>query len=93
MNVDQAQFYALLNLIPTGVVVIDAQTHRILAANNAALEMLGRAEDEIVGAVCHRYICPAEEGKCPITDLGQTVDHSERVLLDADGQPVPIIKT
>ncbi len=93
MNVDQAQFYALLNLIPTGVVVIDAQTHRILAANNAALEMLGRAEDEIVGAVCHQYICPAEEGKCPITDLGQTVDHSERVLLDADGQPVPIIKT
>jgi len=32
-------------------------------------------------------------GECPITDLGQEVDNSERVLLRANGESVPILKT
>ncbi|MDH5390988.1 MAG: PAS domain S-box protein, partial [Candidatus Bathyarchaeota archaeon] len=49
--------------------------------------------EHVIGKVCHTFICPAEKGKCPITDLGQTVDKSERVLLRADGQKIPILKT
>jgi two-component system sensor kinase FixL len=47
----------------------------------------------MIGTVCHKYICPAEVGKCPITDLDQTVDNSERVLLTVNGEKHPIIKT
>lgn len=83
----------LLDSIPVGVVVIDAKTHKIVDANPTALEMLGAAQERIVGSVCHKYICPAERGSCPITDLGHTVDNSERVLLNADGGGVPILKT
>ena len=49
--------------------------------------------DELVGKVCHEFICPAERGKCPIVDMGQEVDNSERVLLTGAGQRVPILKT
>jgi PAS domain S-box-containing protein len=65
----------------------------IIDVNPVAARLIGAPRDEIVGAVCHKYICPADEGHCPITDLGQSVDNSERVLLTANGQKRPIIKT
>jgi len=55
--------------------------------------MIGGSNDVIVGSVCHRFICPAELGKCPVTDLGQNVDSSERILLNLRGEKVPILKS
>lgn len=83
----------VLNSILTGVVTIDAETHNIVDANPLAVKLIGLPKEEIVGKVCHRFICPAEEGKCPISDLGQKIDLSERVLIRADGGRIPIIKT
>ena len=73
--------------------VIDAETHIIIDANPAAIRMIGVPEEQVIGHVCHDYICPAEKGKCPITDLGQKVDNSERILLTANREEVPILKT
>ena len=39
------------------------------------------------------YVCPAEKGKCPITDFKMMVDHAERTLLRIDGTAVQILKT
>ena len=83
----------LLDATPSGIVMIDAEKHEIVDANSVALEMVGVSPEQVIGAVCHNYICPTEKGHCPITDLGQTVDKSERVLLKADGGRVPILKT
>ena len=83
----------LLNAIPAGVVVIDPQTHTIVDANQAAIDMIKAGSPEkVIGAVCHTFICPSEEGQCPITDLHQSIDHSERILLTALGEEIPIIK-
>jgi PAS domain S-box-containing protein len=83
----------ILNSIFSGVVVIDGETHKIVTANPKALETIGASKEHVIGKICHTFICPAEKGKCPITDLGQTVDKSERVLLRADGQRISILKT
>ncbi len=83
----------LLNAIPTGIVLIDAETHEIADANPVALELIGASSEQVIGSRCHDYICPADEGHCPITDLEQTLDNSERVLLKADGECIPILKT
>jgi two-component system sensor kinase FixL len=74
-------------------VVIDAETHEIVDANPLALQLIGVPKEQVVGKVCHEFICPAERGKCPISDLGQSVDQSERVLIRAGSKRVPIIKT
>jgi PAS domain S-box-containing protein len=84
---------AILNSIFTGVVVVDEKTHEIVDANPNALEAIGASKEHVIGKVCHSFICPAEKGKCPISDLGQTVDRSERVLLRANGERVSILKT
>ncbi len=79
--------------MPVGVIITDSETHEIVDANPKAIQMTGVPLEHFVGSQCHNFICPAEKGRCPITDLGQSVDNSERVLLDANGKSVPILKT
>ena len=82
----------IFSSVREGIAIIDAVTHTILDLNPAAIRMIGAPKEEIIGHLCHRYICPAGEGSCPITDLNQSVDNSERVLLTAEGKKIPIIK-
>jgi diguanylate cyclase (GGDEF)-like protein/PAS domain S-box-containing protein len=83
----------IINSVHAGIVLIDKETHRIRDANPEALRLMGASKDQVVGKICHKYICPAEVGNCPIIDKGQLVDNSERVLLAADGKKIPILKT
>ena len=86
---DRSNFQA----VETGILIIDPETHRIVDANPAALRSIGAPLENTVGSVCHSFVCPAEAGRCPVTDLGQTLDNSERVLLTASGERRSIIKT
>ena len=83
----------ILHAVQSGVLVIDIETHEIVEANPAAAAMIGSTAEEMVGSVCHQFVCPAEKGACPITDKGQSVDNSERVLLTKDGGEKAILKT
>jgi PAS domain S-box-containing protein len=93
LRTNESYLRAILDSMFTGLIVIDEKTHKIVDANFHALETIDAPREDVIGRICHKFICPAEEGKCPITDLGQTVDRSERVLLRADGQRIPILKT
>jgi len=90
---DEERFRTILQSMQTGIIVIDADTHTILDANQKSLDIIGETKEKILGSVCHSYICPAELGKCPITDLAQTIDNSERVLISAQGKKIPILKS
>jgi PAS domain S-box-containing protein len=83
----------ILEHISTGVAIIDAETHVIEEVNASAARMYGGTPEMIRGKICHEFICPAQRGACPITDLGQRVDNSERLLLRRDGRPASILKT
>jgi len=83
----------LWNSTPSGVVIIDAETHTIVDANPFALELIGRTRDAVVGQTCHAFICPTEIGNCPISELNQTISRSERFLIAAGGQKITILKT
>ena len=83
----------LLDTLPVGVIAVDAEDHTILEANRFAEHLSNRSNREIAGQLCHGFICPAEVGRCPITDLGKSVDQSERILLGAGGAEIPVLKT
>lgn len=85
--------WEILQALPDGVLVIDAATHVIQEVNAAAAWLFGAQRDAIVGHECHRFVCPRQRGQCPITGLGQTVDHAERVLVTASGTQLPVLKT
>jgi len=83
----------ILRTVLSGVIMIDAITRKIVEVNDTALKLIGLPGEQVIGFVCHKFICPAEENNCPILDLGKTVDSSERVLLTAEGKRKNIIKT
>jgi len=83
----------ILNILGFGVVIIDADTHEIVYANSRVFSMSGYNPEDILGKECHNLLCPAEVGFCPIMDLGQSVDNSERKMLRKNGEKLPIVKT
>jgi PAS domain S-box-containing protein len=83
----------IFNFVQTGVMIIDAETHQIVDVNPIVSKVFGAPKEQIIGMLCHKFICPAEEGKCPITDLHQEIDNSERNLVMANGERLPVLKT
>ena len=84
---------ALLANLPAGVIVVDAQTREIEAVNDAAVAMFGAPRERILGRRCHKFLCPAREGECPVCDLGRSVDNAEREIVCADGSVRPVLKS
>lgn len=93
LSVSEERFRKIWESVHAGIILVDADTHTITAANPEAERLTGYAEPEMIGHVCHRFVCPAGLGSCPISDLGMTLDHTERTLLTRDGQSVPVLKT
>ncbi len=83
----------LMESMPVGLVIIDETTRVIEYVNPEAMNIFGLPEKNVVGNICHKFICPAEVDSCPISDLGQSVDNSERLALRRGKPPLPIRKT
>jgi len=73
--------------------VIDAETHQVVDINPFALNLLKRSKKEVIGRTCHDFVCPAQVGKCPITDLNQQIENTERKMVNSKGEKVSILKT
>lgn len=84
---------ALLENIAVGILIVDPETRVIEHINSFASELIGESSTDIIGNICHQYICPAAQHSCPILDNGLNVDNSERILLRGDKTPLSILKT
>lgn len=83
---------ALLQTLKAGVIVIDAETHRVLEVNQYAAELIGSSPREIIGRPCHGFIGLCEEGACPVTDGGEHILNEERILPTSSGE-LPVLKS
>lgn len=83
----------IFNYMQTGMVIVDPDTHTIVDVNPTAANMIGTDIMNVIGSRCNDFICAAERNKCPITDLGQSVDNAERILTKANGERISVIKT
>lgn len=75
----------MLDALKVGVMLVDRETRAIVSINSHACALLGRDAAEVAGRRCHQFACPAEEGACPVCDLGLPMDHARRTLLTATG--------
>jgi two-component system cell cycle sensor histidine kinase/response regulator CckA len=84
----------ILESLPTGIVIVDAEHKLITEVNPAALKMFGAAKEEVLGAACHRYFCNMQHRACAF-DEG-AVDEPlpvERELTRRDGGTLPVLKS
>ncbi|MCP4151660.1 MAG: PAS domain-containing protein, partial [bacterium] len=84
---------AILDSIQTGIMMLEEKTHKIVFANPKALSMIGAPKEEVVGQICHKFICTNAEGRCPVSALNSNVNNSETILLTSKGDSIPILKT
>lgn len=83
----------IMHSIQAGVLIIDADTHIITDANPKALVLIGAKKEEVVGRTCHTLVCMAGKGRCPVTDLHLPVDNAEWILININGEKIPVIKS
>ncbi len=83
----------IMESVDAGILLIDPDTHIIESVNTAAQELFGASEKDIIGNICHKYLCPAEVGCCPITDCDKVIERSEKIMLGSNGAEIPILKT
>jgi PAS domain S-box-containing protein len=78
---------------PAGIMLVDAESRKVSWVNSIALKLIGAPREIVEDEVCHKHLCPADTGNCPVLDKGHEIDLSERVLLTAAGVPLPILKS
>jgi len=88
----QEYLLTMFSSVQAGILVIDAEMHTIVDANETAYALIGTNRDHLIGKECHRFICPAKQGCCPVTDLQQYVNNVESTLIASDGRSIPVIK-
>jgi PAS domain S-box-containing protein len=86
------RFRQILDTLPTGIVIVDVESRRIVYLNPTAAGMVAVDPQEVIGSPCHRVLCPQLVGNCPM-GTQKTLDQAERTMLTADGRVVPILKT
>ncbi len=83
----------IIDNLPIGMVII-GKDRSIRQINKVALNILGlKSKKDAIGLSCHQTLCPADKFKCPILDLKQKVDQSEKIIIDSNGDRIPIYKT
>lgn len=83
----------VFDLVPCGIMLVDAETHTIQDINRLAVDMFGAPMEACIGQECHCFICPAEKGNCPITDLNRFIDREERILVRRTGEQLKVLKS
>jgi len=86
-----SQFETIWSNVESGIAIVDAETREIVDVNPAAVQLFGKPKEDIIGRACQSMFCPSQ--KCPVLELGQEVERSERKFVKADGTVIPIIKS
>jgi len=88
----EAKFRTVMEKSPMGIIIVD-KDRKIRDVNEAAATMISRDKRDIIGKVCHHFICPRAQKDCPIYDHGDDIKRMECVLLSKDKNEIPIEKT
>ena len=89
---NQTWFQALWDSSPAGIFITDPHSQTIVDANTAALDLLERQRDEVIGIPCRSLVCQAPEGSCPVLDSKGEFKDREQTILNAEGREIPILK-
>lgn len=83
----------VLSSLMIPVLMIDCDSKMITEANPAALKLLGRNEDEVVGHTCFGLTCPLEDMDNRSFNPDIEGFQEESTVYNADGMEIPVIRT
>lgn len=89
----EAWYRGILDTVKTGLLIIDADTRRVVDANPAAANLLASSREALIGVPCRDLVCMGNNQGCPIIDAGREIDHTETEVVARDGRRLPVYKT
>jgi len=90
---NQERLKTIFDAVQAGVIIIDAENHKIVDANPAAQRMIGAQRRQIIGKICYQSICLQRLQECRMSQPGKSIDNMEHLLFTAAGHELPVIKT
>lgn len=88
----QERFNNIFQTAAAGMMIVSNSTHLVVEVNPAAIQMIGRAADQIAGEAFDKFvISPPADDTMP-TDSG-AIDPIECELIADNNEPIPILKT
>lgn len=90
---NQERLKTIFDAVQAGVIIIDAESHKIVDANPAAQKMIGAQRQQITGKICHQSICLQRLQECRMAQPGKSIDNMEHLIFTAAGHELPVIKT
>jgi len=89
----KARLSGIFDSVMAGIVLIDAETRRVVDINRRAGEMIGAPVDKVLGSECHEYLCAKNHDSCPILDQGLDRVSRECEIVGPENRKIPIYKT
>ena len=89
----EAKWKDLCTALPTAIIIVDPEEHKIIELNNAAERLFGIESKEWIGKTCFSTLCPSKKGECPITDLNEEVNHRRWTINNKNNEKIPVIKS
>ena len=86
-------FHSIFNTVQAGILVIDAETNKIIDANPKALQMFKATKEEVFDCLCNDFVCQIEKGNCPILDEGNITYEGTQEITNSIGQKLHILRT
>ncbi len=83
----------LIDTVKAGIVLIDAETRCIVDGNSAIATMIGCELEQLIGQKCCLLFCETISSNCPVIDLHEELDNSEKTLRKTSGEVIPVLKT
>jgi len=95
VSLKESEFYLreILDSQEVGILIIDSETYEISFINQKGASLYGAPKEEIVGKVCHEFICPTKCGECALPGTENGHPSAEKVLLNVHGERIPILKS
>ncbi|MFH1120491.1 MAG: response regulator [Bacteroidota bacterium] len=95
ISLKESEFYLreILDSQDVGVIIIDVETSEISFINRKGANLFGAEKDQIIGRICHDFICPTAKGQCHLAGSQSCLVSSEKVLINSEGEHIPILKS
>ena len=95
VSLKESEFYLreILDSQEVGILIIDSETYQISFINQKGASLYGATKDEIIGKVCHEFICPTKCGECVLANSEKAQSSVEKILLNVHGERIPILKS
>lgn len=82
----------IIEKMPVGIMLV-GNDKKIRMMNDEGSRITGYTESELLGKACNDFVCTAMCNQCPVLDLHQSVDSSEKFVVAKTGKQIPVLKT